>query len=163
AAAGLAGFAAAGGGGLAAFGIGGGATGSGGGGGGGGGAATGGAGASASSTKKAASSPEEGSRAAGAALGSPGAPGVSYRKLEVARRAVTDHHALRVAGRSEPEDVAVMQGRLSLDAGVVHVESARAPRVVHLRPGQVEPDAGVDGADAGDVEAELRVGIGADE
>src|SRR5206468_3013496 len=63
----------------------------------------------------------------------------------------------------EPEDVAVLEHRLAVHARVVDVDAPRAPRVVDLGPGQVEPDPRVDGAHAGHVEAEPGVGVGTDE
>jgi hypothetical protein len=77
--------------------------------------------------------------------------------------AALDHDARLVARRAEPQDVAVAQRRLALDAVVVHVDPARAVRVVHRHPVQVHPDARVDGADAGSVEAEAAVAVRADE
>jgi hypothetical protein len=56
-----------------------------------------------------------------------------------------------------------MQRRLAGDAVVVHVDPARAVGVVDGDAVQVHPDAGVDGADTRQLDAEAAVGVRPDQ
>jgi hypothetical protein len=67
-----------------------------------------------------------------------------------------EHHHVGLAGGAQPDDVAVAQNHGFADAAVVHVDAARAARVVDGDTGRIDDQTGVEGAHAG--EDKLEVG-----
>ncbi len=90
---------------------------------------------------------------------------VGRRRQDLAPRleAALDADALGLVRGPQPQHVPFAEHGLLLDAHGVDVEAARRARVPRHRLAQLRPDAGVDGADRRQIDAELAIGIGTDQ